>query len=123
MQTNSVDCIICINMIHISPIRCTSELFHVGSTILRYGGIIFLYGPFRVNGFMVDSNVAFDNSLKSRNADWGVRDLETVEAIAAEAEFVLTATVEMPVNNLCVIFTKIDSTIGERTTSIASREH
>ena len=70
-------------------------------------GLALLYGPYRVNGTMVESNIAFDENLKSRNPEWGIRDLEEVEAIAqTEGGFSLHSSVEMPANNLCLIFQK-----------------
>lgn len=104
MQSRNIQLIICINMIHISPFRCTRELFVLGSNLLAPGGFVFMYGPYRVNGTMVESNIAFDESLKSRNADWGIRDLENVEAVAAEHGFDLVSVTDMPANNLCVAF-------------------
>lgn len=107
MRDRNVDLILCVNMIHISPFRSTYELFRSSSNLLKPNGIALLYGPYRVNGTMVESNVAFDQNLKSRNPEWGIRDLEEVETIArAEGGFTLHSTVEMPANNLCVIFQK-----------------
>jgi SAM-dependent methyltransferase len=103
-DSKKVDVIICINMIHISPYRCTMELLQMCGRYLRPGGLLFLYGPYKVKGEMVESNVEFDKSLKSRNADWGIRDLEGVEGLAAEEGLVLKRTVEMPANNLSVVF-------------------
>jgi hypothetical protein len=62
----NVDIMICINMIHISPIACTHALFSMAGQMLRHGGVLLTYGPYRVNGTMVASNVAFDESLKGR---------------------------------------------------------
>jgi SAM-dependent methyltransferase len=62
----SVDIIICINMIHIAPFACTHALMELASRLLRPGGVLIMYGPYRVNGTMVASNVAFDENLKSR---------------------------------------------------------
>ena len=71
MRGGNVDFVLCINMIHISPIQSTYGLFKLSQICLRQNGIVFLYGPYRVNNFMVESNVAFDQSLKSRNSEWG----------------------------------------------------
>jgi hypothetical protein len=50
------------------------------------------------------SNAAFDRSLKDQNPAWGVRDLEEVAACAAAHNLRHRETVEMPANNLSVIF-------------------
>lgn len=111
MNNNNVDIVLCINMIHITPFRCTRELFRNSSSILNNNssGYVLLYGPYRVNGFLVESNIEFDKSLKERNEEWGIRDLEEVQQIASEeGNFVLFEKVDMPANNLCVIFKKHD---------------
>jgi SAM-dependent methyltransferase len=107
-RNNQVDLMICINMIHISPFRCTEALFRLASTCLRPGGSIVTYGPYRVCGSMTESNVAFDLSLRARNAEWGVRDLEDVVAVAEKCGIVLKNTVSMPANNLSLVFTKVN---------------
>ena len=103
-KSNNVDIMICINMIHISPIECTNRLFKMASKCLKKTGFLLTYGPYRVNQYMTDSNIAFDESLKSRNPEWGVRDLEDVEARAALFNMRLVETISMPANNLCVVF-------------------
>jgi SAM-dependent methyltransferase len=107
-KNNQVDLMICINMIHISPFRCTEALFRLASTCLRPGGSIVTSGPYRVCGSMTESNVAFDLSLRARNAEWGVRDLEDVVAVAEKCGIVLKNTVSMPANNLSLVFTKVN---------------
>ena len=104
---SNVDVILCINMVHISPWQSTINLFRLASQSLRKGGFVMTYGPYRVKGSMTESNVAFDASLKARNPEWGVRDLEAVEEIAKQYGLVLKEFVEMPSNNLSVIFDKL----------------
>lgn len=48
----------------------------------------------------------FDASLKSRDPSWGVRNLEDVIAAAESIGLEHKETVEMPANNLSVIFQK-----------------
>ena len=68
--------------------------------MLPAGGRLLLYGPYRRNGQMAPSNLAFDESLRSRDPRWGVRDLEALQAAARG--FTLERVVEMPANNLIV---------------------
>lgn len=101
------DAIVCSNMIHIAPWAACLGLFAGASEVVGAGGVIFLYGPFRVGGaHTAPSNEAFDQSLKSRNASWGVRDLEAVAAVAAAQGFDLRETVAMPANNLSLVFSR-----------------
>jgi len=100
------DTIININMIHISPPATTAALFSLADKLLSPGpaAAVVTYGPYRVGGSMVESNVTFDASLKARDASWGVRDIEWVEAQAAASGFVLERSVEMPANNLTCVW-------------------
>lgn len=94
------DAVFCANMVHISPWECTLALLAGAAQVLPPGGRLVLYGPYRRDGQMVASNVAFDESLRRRDPRWGVRDLEAL--LAAATGFSLERIVEMPANNLIV---------------------
>jgi SAM-dependent methyltransferase len=99
------DVVVCINMIHISPWKATVAMLAGSGRILPAGGILYLYGPFRRNGMSTaDSNEAFDQSLRARNEEWGVRDMEDVAEEALENGLVLEDTIAMPANNLSLVF-------------------
>jgi hypothetical protein len=75
--------------------------------LLPPGGVLYLYGPYRVNGAWRTANdPAFDQSLKQRDPSWGIRNLEDVVAEAAANGLVLRRTVDMPAGNLSVVFGK-----------------
>jgi hypothetical protein len=102
------DVVFCANMIHIAPWACTLSLFQGAATVLPVGGLLVLYGPFRLNGqHTAASNEAFEQWLLSQNSEWGVRDLGAVDAIAASHGFVMAENLEMPANNrmICWRFT------------------
>jgi SAM-dependent methyltransferase len=102
-----VDAIMCINMIHIAPWSACEGLMRGAGRVLPPGGVVFLYGPYKLDGrHTAESNAAFDQSLRSRNPDWGVRDLVEVTALAVRHGLALTGTVAMPANNLSVVFRK-----------------
>jgi hypothetical protein len=72
--------------------------------VLRAGGTLFLYGPYRRHGaHTATSNEAFDASLRARDPAWGVRDLETVTSEAESRGFLLERVVPMPANNFSVV--------------------
>lgn len=99
------DAVFCANMIHISPWSAGTALVRGAGRLLPAGGPLVLYGPFRREGrHTAPSNTAFDESLRSRDPRWGVRDLETVADVAAGAGLYLDRVVEMPANNLIVVF-------------------
>jgi hypothetical protein len=72
---------------------------------LPLGGLLFLYGPFRREGHpFAQSNIDFDTSLRARDPAWGIRRLEDVASLAGQSGLILTSVIEMPANNLSVVF-------------------
>jgi len=98
------DLMACINMVHISPFAATEGLLRGAGRILKPGGHLFLYGPYARNGEIAPSNAAFDESLRSRDPAWGVRDLDLqILPLAQLNGLEPEAVIEMPANNLSVI--------------------
>lgn len=102
---NELLAVFCANVIHIAPWRVAEGLVAGAGRYLRQGGYLFLYGPFRRDGrHTADSNEAFDNSLRERDVEWGVRDVEAVAKLADAAGLSLVDIAEMPANNLTLVF-------------------
>lgn len=100
-----VDAIVCINMIHIAPWNAALALLQEAGRLLPAHGVLYLYGPYLRDGFeTAPGNIAFDADLRRRNPAWGVRNLGEVAAVAAAAGLALREVVEMPANNLSVVF-------------------
>jgi len=103
----AADAILCINMVHISPWAATVGLMRGAGRLLSAGGPLILYGPYRRAGVATaQTNEAFDSSLKARNGEWGLRDLEDVAAEAERQGLRLERVIEMPANNLALVFRK-----------------
>ena len=104
--TASFDVVYCANMTHISPWSATEGLMRLAGRRLRApGGLLALYGPYLEAGISpAPSNAAFDASLKARDAAWGLRDRDAVVAQARSEGLALTLRVEMPANNLMLLF-------------------
>jgi hypothetical protein len=100
------DAVFCANMTHISPWAATEGLMGLcGQVLRRPGGLLALYGPYREADVpLAPSNAAFDDSLKARNPEWGLREREAVEALARSHGLIATARIEMPANNLMLLF-------------------
>lgn len=100
--------LVSINMIHIAPFEAAIGLFAGAGRLLAPGGKLFLYGPFsREGAHTAPSNEAFDASLKGRNPRWGVRDIEhDLAPLAQKNALILETVVEMPANNLSLVFSK-----------------
>ncbi len=103
----AADAILCINMIHISPWRATEGLVRGAAALLPSGAPLYLYGPYRRRDQpTAASNEEFDESLRARDASWGLRVLEDVAELAETHGLTLARIVTMPANNLSVIFRK-----------------
>ena len=101
----AADAVLCINMIHISPWSATEGLMRNAGRLLAAGGVLITYGPYRRAGVpTAASNAAFDADLKQRNPLWGLRSVEQVAECAAGQGFAAPEIVEMPANNLALVF-------------------
>lgn len=101
------DAIVCINLIHIAAWPVATALFAGAGLALREAGLLYLYGPYSVQGkHTAPSNAAFDSALRAQNPEWGIRDIEEVDAVAKEQDFDLAETIVMPANNFSVLFRK-----------------
>jgi hypothetical protein len=99
--------VFCANVIHIAPWRVAEGLFAGAARYLRADGRLFLYGPFKRHGkHTAISNAVFDTSLRGRDAEWGVRDIEALEKLAGSVGLVLQEIAEMPANNLILVFSR-----------------
>lgn len=100
-----VDAILCANLIHIAPWECTPALFRGAAEVLLPGGLVVLYGPFRIGGeHTSESNAVFDADLRSRDPAYGVRDLEAVIDEAAKVGLGFEERIAMPANNQIALF-------------------
>jgi Protein of unknown function (DUF938) len=102
---NNLRAVFCANVIHIAPWPVAEGLFAGAGSALCADGRLFLYGPFKRDGkHTALSNAVFDTSLREGNPEWGVRDILDLEKLASSAGLVLQETVDMPANNLILVF-------------------
>lgn len=98
---------VCSNMIHIAPWEACIGLLDGAGRILPEGGILYMYGPYKVGGkHTAPSNAQFDQSLRARDASWGIRNLDDVALEARRRGLHLIKTQQMPANNFSVIYRK-----------------
>ena len=101
------DAVLCVNMVHISPWSASEGLFAGAGRILAPGSPLILYGPFIEQQIeTAPSNLAFDESLRLRNAAWGLRKVAALDRLAASHGLKRTARHEMPANNLTLVYRK-----------------
>jgi len=99
------DAMVAINLLHIAPWTVGEALLECAGRRLPSGGVLFLYGPFQRDGrHTAPSNAAFDADLRQRDPRFGIRDLAAVVEAGAARELLLERVVEMPANNLSLVF-------------------
>ena len=107
LRPGSALAVFCANVVHIAPWPVAEGLITGAARYLQADGHLFIYGPFKREGrHTAVSNAVFDSSLRSKDPEWGVRDVEQLEAVATGAGMALRKIVEMPANNLILIFAR-----------------
>ena len=109
---SGLDLLVCCNVLHVSPWACSEALFEGAGEVLRPGGQLLIYGPFKVNGeFIGDDDGAgnrkFDAKLRENSVEWGLRDVRELERLASYAGLEAKKRIDMPANNLLLQFVKV----------------
>ncbi|KAH9259285.1 hypothetical protein BASA81_002328 [Batrachochytrium salamandrivorans] len=96
------------NVVHIAPYpAATQGLFQVAHKCLRgAGGMLTLYGPFKRHGqFCSQGDVDFDQFLRDKSPEYGLRDVESqIVPMAARVGLKLVSAVHMPAGNWMLVF-------------------
>lgn len=118
-QDGLFDGVIACNLSHIAPWSVTESLFshldpRVGyvtqqgyrNLLRRDHGWIAIYGAFNENGeYTSQANANFDAEIRSRNPEFGLRDLQNqLVPLAARHGYALSQRIDMPAGNLLLIF-------------------
>ena len=99
------DAIYCANMLHIAPWATCRALMAGAAKYLAPQGALVTYGPYLQRNVPTSpGNLAFDASLRQRNPAWGIRQLEDVVHQALLGGLRLSERLEMPANNLLLVF-------------------
>jgi SAM-dependent methyltransferase len=107
VEDQRFDAIISMNMIHIAPWEAAQGLFAGAGRLLKESGCLFLYGPFKQGDrHNAPSNEAFDHSLQTRNAEWGVRDIDDLSVLANAGGLRLARNIPLPANNQSLVFVR-----------------
>ena len=105
---NSTDIIYNCNMVHISPFATSEGLFYGAGKYLKPGsGRLVMYGPYAFDGVLEpESNRNFDQSLKSRDPSWGIRDFRDLNQLAEANHLKFEQKFAMPANNHVLVFSR-----------------
>lgn len=80
---------------------CTDKI----PLLLNREGLLVVYGPFNFSGaYTSDSNQRFDEWLKARSPEQGIRDFEAVNQLLCSNGFEHRENIEMPANNRLLIW-------------------
>ena len=103
------DAVFSANTLHIMGWDDVARLFAALPDVTSDDAILAVYGPFNYAGrFTSESNAAFDARLKAEDPRQGIRDMESVEALARAAGFALIDDRPMPANNRTLVWRRRD---------------
>jgi tRNA (guanine-N7-)-methyltransferase len=106
--TGKYDCVLAVNVLHISPLATTTGVLRGAAQALAPGGVLVIYGPFTRNGeFTTPSNQDFDRQLKDLSPEFGLRDLDAhVFQPGVALGLIKEGVVDMPANNFLLVLRK-----------------
>ncbi|HEU4812864.1 MAG TPA: DUF938 domain-containing protein [Xanthomonadaceae bacterium] len=100
---NRFDAVFSANTLHIMGWPKVEAFFAGLPTVLEGKATVVVYGPFNYGGdYTSSSNREFDDWLKARDSRSGIRDFESVDALARAIGLELVEDVAMPANNRCL---------------------
>lgn len=101
------DAVFSANTAHIMSAVEVEHMFGGVGKVLEPGGRFCLYGPFNYHGqYTSDSNARFDQWLKQRDPNSGIKDIDDVTQWGEQAGLTLVKDYEMPVNNRILAWVK-----------------
>ena len=99
------DAVYAANVMHIVSVPLGEALLRGAASVLREGGQLLLYGPYKFGGtFTTESNAEFDRWLKAQDPASGVREFEAVARVAETAGLELADNRAMPSSNQLLCF-------------------
>ncbi len=102
-----IDALFTANSLHIMHWNEVESLFAGLETYLSNIAVVCIYGPFNYKGqYTSTSNQQFDQWLKVRDPNSGIRDFEAIVKLADKAGLILSEDHMMPANNRLLVFQK-----------------
>lgn len=99
------DAVFTANTLHIMGWPEVRILFAALPKVLASDAMLAVYGPFNYDGrFTSPSNASFDEWLKQRSPESGIRDFAAVDGLARSIGFALAEDRPMPANNRTLIW-------------------
>lgn len=103
--TKKFDYIFTANTLHIMAEDLAQKFCEEVGSILRPGGKLLIYGPFKFEGeFTSSSNAQFDQSLKGRSSNMGIRNFEDIKKWIEKGGPTFLKRHDLPANNHILVF-------------------
>jgi cyclopropane fatty-acyl-phospholipid synthase-like methyltransferase len=104
------DLIYTANTIHIMSPLAVESMFGSIANCMNTNSILIIYGPFNYqNQYTSESNARFDNWLKQRDPQSGIKNFEWIQDIAAKSGLECIQDHAMPANNRVLVWRLIDN--------------
>lgn len=98
------------NTAHIMSWPSVERFIPGAAAVLVPRGLLLLYGPFNYDGhYTSESNARFDQHLRQRDPQSGIRDFESVNALAQGCGLELLEDNAMPANNRLLVWQRRDT--------------
>lgn len=95
------------NLLHLISEAMAANVIAGAARALAPSGCFCLYGPFRENGaFRSEGDAQFDTRLRAADSETGYKSVEGVTETARAAGLGLRARIELPANNLVLVFAR-----------------
>jgi cyclopropane fatty-acyl-phospholipid synthase-like methyltransferase len=108
-RIDEVNAVFSANTLHIMTWTEVEAFFRGVGRVLMPAGVLAIYGPFRLDhAHTSQSNAEFDAWLRRRDPASGIRDFESVDALAAAERLRLSANHAMPANNRLLVWRRCD---------------
>lgn len=99
------DAVFSANTLHIMSWDSVRHFFRGVGQVLSARGVLCVYGPFLYADVeTVPSNLSFDEWLRKRDPDSGIREFSAVNALAESQALILEADHPMPANNRLLVW-------------------
>lgn len=104
----SCDAVFSANTVHIMSWPQVELMYSGIGKALQKDGLLVLYGPFNFDGgFASESNRKFDEWLKKKDPESGIRNFEDLNLLAEENGLLFKEEVLMPVNNRILVWRRL----------------
>lgn len=95
------------NLLHLISEAEATTLISEAAKALVPDGKLFLYGPFKRDGKLIsEGDMNFDASIRASDPEMGYKDDNWVKATAQKNGLILDQAIDMPANNLALVFTR-----------------